>query len=102
MNSPQPPILFRFGKFELDLRARELRKEGRSTGLPDQSITVLAMLLKRPGELVLRDYQLRAIDQWFAHDCRGLLEMATGTGKTYTTFQIIWRLWKAGHAKRAQ
>jgi type I restriction enzyme, R subunit len=26
--------------------------------------------------------------------------MATGTGKTYTTFQIIWRLWKAGVAKR--
>ena len=26
--------------------------------------------------------------------------MATGTGKTYTTFQIIWRLWKAKAAKR--
>lgn len=26
--------------------------------------------------------------------------MATGTGKTYTTFQIIWRLWKARAAKR--
>lgn len=26
--------------------------------------------------------------------------MATGTGKTYTAFQIIWRLWKAGQKKR--
>ncbi len=26
--------------------------------------------------------------------------MATGTGKTYTAFQIIWRLWKAGIKKR--
>jgi len=26
--------------------------------------------------------------------------MATGTGKTYTAFQIIWRLWKAGYKKR--
>lgn len=26
--------------------------------------------------------------------------MATGTGKTYTAFQIIWRLWKAGARKR--
>jgi type I restriction enzyme R subunit len=26
--------------------------------------------------------------------------MATGTGKTYTVFQIIWRLWKAGKARR--
>jgi type I restriction enzyme, R subunit len=31
---------------------------------------------------------------------RVLLVMATGTGKTYTAFQIIWRLWKAGKAKR--
>ena len=27
---------------------------------------------------------------------RALLVMATGTGKTFTAFQIIWRLWKAG------
>jgi type I restriction enzyme R subunit len=26
--------------------------------------------------------------------------MATGTGKTYTAFQIIWRLWKAKKKKR--
>ena len=26
--------------------------------------------------------------------------MATGTGKTYTAFNIIWRLWKSGQAKR--
>lgn len=31
---------------------------------------------------------------------RLLLVMATGTGKTYTAFQIIWRLWKAGAKKR--
>jgi serine/threonine protein kinase/Tol biopolymer transport system component len=55
MNSPQPPLLIRFADFELDLRARELRKDGRSTGLPDQSITVLAMLLEQLGELVLRE-----------------------------------------------
>lgn len=31
---------------------------------------------------------------------RALLVMATGTGKTYTAFQIIWRLWKAGIKRR--
>jgi len=31
---------------------------------------------------------------------RILLAMATGTGKTYTAFQIMWRLWKAGVKKR--
>jgi serine/threonine protein kinase/predicted Zn-dependent protease len=45
----------RFGVFELDLRSRELRKDGRSTGLPEQSIKVLQMLLAAPGELVLRE-----------------------------------------------
>jgi type I restriction enzyme R subunit len=31
---------------------------------------------------------------------RALLVMATGTGKTYTAFQILWRLWRAGRKKR--
>lgn len=31
---------------------------------------------------------------------RGLLVMATGTGKTYMAFQIIWRLWKSGLKKK--
>lgn len=31
---------------------------------------------------------------------RILLAMATGTGKTYTAFQIAWRLWKSGQKKR--
>ncbi len=31
---------------------------------------------------------------------RALLVMATGTGKTFTAFQIIWRLWKSVKAKR--
>ena len=31
---------------------------------------------------------------------RVLLVMATGTGKTYTAFQIIWRLWKSKTKKR--
>ncbi len=31
---------------------------------------------------------------------RIMLVMATGTGKTYTAFQIMWRLWKSGAKKR--
>ena len=49
------PTLVRFGAFELDLRARELRKDGLSTGVPEQSIKILALLLETPGEIVLRD-----------------------------------------------
>ncbi len=55
MPIPQSSKLIRFGAYELDLRARELRKDGRSTGLPEQSITLLAMLLEQPGEVVLRE-----------------------------------------------
>ena len=49
------PTLVRFGAFELDLRARELRKGGLSTGVPEQSIKILALLLETPGQIVLRD-----------------------------------------------
>jgi serine/threonine protein kinase/DNA-binding winged helix-turn-helix (wHTH) protein/tetratricopeptide (TPR) repeat protein len=44
-----------FGPFELDLRARELRKHGLRIKLPEQSVRILAMLLERPGQVVLRE-----------------------------------------------
>jgi len=51
-----------------------------------------------------RYYQLNAINRTIDAIVNGenriLLVMATGTGKTYTAFQIIWRLWKAGVKKR--
>ncbi|TVO75895.1 MAG: DEAD/DEAH box helicase [Sedimenticola selenatireducens] len=51
-----------------------------------------------------RYYQLQAINKTLEAISLGqnrvLLVMATGTGKTYTAFQIIWRLWKARHKKR--
>lgn len=42
----------------------------------------------------------RVIEKVAQDDKRLLLVMATGTGKTYTTFQIIYRLWKAKKVKR--
>lgn len=51
-----------------------------------------------------RYYQLQAINKTIEAVSSGqdriLLVMATGTGKTYTAFQIIWRLWKAKKKKR--
>jgi type I restriction enzyme R subunit len=53
---------------------------------------------------VPRYYQLNAINRTTEAIANGknrvLLVMATGTGKTYTAFQIIWRLWKVGVKKR--
>ena len=42
----------------------------------------------------------RAVEAIAKGQDRTLLVMATGTGKTYTAFQIIWRLWKARKKKR--
>ena len=42
----------------------------------------------------------RAIDAIAKGQDRILMVMATGTGKTYVAFQIIWRLWKAKAKKR--
>src|SRR5436189_4919257 len=44
-----------FGPFEIDVRAGELRKQGRRIRLQDQPLQVLAELLAHPGEMVTRD-----------------------------------------------
>jgi TolB-like protein/DNA-binding winged helix-turn-helix (wHTH) protein len=45
----------RFGTFELDLRAGELRKHGLRIRLQEQPFQILAMLLEQPGEIVTRE-----------------------------------------------
>jgi DNA-binding winged helix-turn-helix (wHTH) protein len=45
----------RFGAFELDLRAGELRKNGVKIKLQEQPLQVLGMLLECPGEVVTRE-----------------------------------------------
>lgn len=51
-----------------------------------------------------RYYQVNAVNRAVEAVAKGkdrlLLVMATGTGKTYTAFQIIWRLWKSKSKKR--
>ncbi|WP_294488190.1 EcoAI/FtnUII family type I restriction enzme subunit R [uncultured Mailhella sp.] len=56
------------------------------------------------GGMTPRYYQMQAINRTVdavvaKHRRRALLVMATGTGKTYTAFQIVWRLKKAGVVK---
>src|ERR1017187_7913925 len=45
----------RFGVFELDLRAGELRRQGMKVKLQEQPFQVLAQLLEKPGEIVTRE-----------------------------------------------
>src|SRR6516162_930164 len=47
--------IVRFGVFEVDLKACELRKHGYRLKLSEQPFQVLATLLERPGEVVTRE-----------------------------------------------
>src|SRR5205085_6146646 len=51
--SSQPVV--RFGRFEVDVRSGELRKNGLKVKLQEQPFQMLCMLLQRPGELVSRE-----------------------------------------------
>ncbi|MDU2591777.1 MAG: DEAD/DEAH box helicase family protein [Paeniclostridium sordellii] len=57
-----------------------------------------------PGDKQPRYYQRNAINRTIEAIAKGqdriLLVMATGTGKTYTAFQIIYRLWKSRRKKK--
>jgi DNA-binding response OmpR family regulator len=52
---PQGHKAVRFGLFELDLEARELRKAGIRIKLAEHPLQVLAMLVERPGQIVTRE-----------------------------------------------
>lgn len=71
---------------------------------PDQERVVLQPYYDDGSGKEPRYYQRNAINATVEAISKGqnriLLVMATGTGKTYTAFQIIWRLWKAGQKKR--
>lgn len=76
-----------------------------ATDLTDQQEAVIEEpYYMQRDDRIPRYYQLNAINRTVEAIARGrdriLLVMATGTGKTFTAFQIIWRLWKAGQKKR--
>jgi DNA-binding winged helix-turn-helix (wHTH) protein/Tol biopolymer transport system component len=53
--SAQHPRVMRFGVFEVDLQAAELRKSGLKIKLQDQPFQILALLLEHPGQLITRE-----------------------------------------------
>jgi cholera toxin transcriptional activator len=53
--APTPLRVARFGIFEADFAAGEVRKAGIKIKLHDQPLQILAMLLEHPGELVTRE-----------------------------------------------
>src|ERR1700680_915978 len=59
------PHTRRFGVFEVDLRAAELRKRGRRIKLQEQPFQILSLLLEHPGEVVTREELRQKL--WPAH-----------------------------------
>src|SRR5580698_4845320 len=52
---PTSSQLIRFGLYEVDLTAREVRRNGAIVKLQDRPFEVLAVLLERPGDVITRD-----------------------------------------------
>ena len=73
-------------------------------GLSDRQDLVTQDYYSDGSNKTPRYYQLLAINKTIEAIAKGqnrlLLVMATGTGKTFTAFQIIWRLWKSKQKKR--
>ena len=71
---------------------------------PKQTAVVAQDYCSQGPDKAPRYYQEIAINRTMEAIAKGaprvLLTMATGTGKTFVAFQIIWRLWKAGVKKR--
>src|ERR1700692_836497 len=56
MGTPAASVrIVRFGAFEVDLKATEIRKHGMRLKISEQPFQILAILLEKPGEIVARD-----------------------------------------------
>jgi len=56
-----PPHVVRFGPFELDLVTGELLRSGLRLRLQEQPFQILALLVRRPGQLVTREHLRQAL-----------------------------------------
>src|SRR5215467_3840298 len=74
MTAVSPPPIFRFGTFEVDVGAGELRKHGLHIKLQDQPFHLLVLLLQHPGQVVTRDELRHTLwsDHTFVDFDRGL------------------------------
>ena len=81
---------------------KSLQERGIET--PESRAIVEQEYHKDDSDMSPRYYQQNAINRTIDAVAKGqdriILVMATGTGKTYTAFNIIWRLWKNGTKKR--
>jgi superfamily II DNA or RNA helicase len=77
------------------IRMAQSSPEERADPKPASTRSAIGSRLRAPTSLQLRDYQRQALAAWFAARSRGVLEMATGTGKTVTALAATERLCRA-------
>lgn len=71
----------------MDLNVDEKEREARS-------IKKKVKIPKKPENVDMRDYQIEAYQNWKKNEFRGIYDMATGTGKTYTALYSICEILK--------
>ena len=86
--------LLAYKSTSLPYLAPEALTDELSTNEPDSAYSHRRKVIDLPNDLKLRDYQRDAINAWFENECRGFLEMATGSGKTITALSALVRLAK--------
>ena len=102
--SPQVEMELSLESFPSPASVWEMYKKYKNIQTPEQEETVSFDYFFDGSGRTPRYYQQIAINRTIEAIARGqnriLLVMATGTGKTYAAFQIIYRLWKNGRKKR--
>lgn len=83
---------YRKGKVDYDIDKKEFSKNNLTPGNVDY------MNIKKepkiPEDVQFREYQKDAINKWCENNYRGIFDMATGTGKTYTALGAITKLYE--------
>jgi len=85
MALPEPPVLLRFESFELDLRTRELRKDGRLVKLQDLPVKLLALLAGAAHFLQPRVAEV--MSRWYVWGVDALFVAAA----LWTIYELGWR-----------
>lgn len=75
------------------------RKEKLNLNIDEEEENISQPKIKKgiphiPDGFTLREYQIDAIESWRNHEYRGIFDMATGTGKTYTGLGAVVRLFE--------
>jgi TolB-like protein/DNA-binding winged helix-turn-helix (wHTH) protein/Tfp pilus assembly protein PilF len=79
--TPESPVIYRFGEYTLDLLAYELRHRGRSVRLERRPMELLQLLVERRGQLVAR---AEIVDRLWGQDVFVETETAVNT--------VVWKL----------